>query len=176
MENEDKKSPERRTTDLLVEFEDGYSANTVFVFPAAFRSALDISKTRRVKTTTDPVTGEKKTQVTWPWTQGRRYAFERGDVAYSDRSAYESWPPPDGTLMVKVEDATTGGWEDRSAGKWSDGTAYFKIQEIKQGKPVKTWEISGSQADLVELLVRGTIDGQRVVVIDAPYGKNAVEA
>ena len=62
----------RKSTQPLIEFdEEGYSTNTAFVIPTAFRAAFGI---------------RMNAQDTW--TQGKTRHFERGDTFYDHKAAY----------------------------------------------------------------------------------------
>jgi hypothetical protein len=73
-----------RSTDLSVNFHEGYAAEWFMAVPEWFRAPLDIELTPRVSK--DPVTGQRSTKMVW--TEGRPiiYRFSVGDMLYSPES------------------------------------------------------------------------------------------
>ena len=65
---------EKRTTELIADFTDGYAAGWKFPIPSAFREALDIKWTKR---------GNE-----FMWTQGCSYNFLAGYLLYDCKEAY----------------------------------------------------------------------------------------
>ena len=66
----------KKTAQPLIEFdEDGYSTNTAYVIPTAFRAAFGI-----------------RMNAQGLWTQGKTRHFERGDTFYDHKSGYtDGW-------------------------------------------------------------------------------------
>jgi hypothetical protein len=100
-----KKKREKRSLNLIAEFEDGYAKGWHFAVGEYFKDPLDIKFTERKI----PVllNGEKQyeikivngkerkkliTKSIWCWTQGRSYAFQTGYTIYDSASGYLPWP------------------------------------------------------------------------------------
>lgn len=72
---------QNRSEVLIADFVDGFAQGWMFAVPDAFRGALDIKMTERVKK------GIKRLC----WTQGNQYAFAEGDILYDNPAAYTDW-------------------------------------------------------------------------------------
>jgi len=68
-----------RSTELITEFNDGFSTGWAMCLPEAFKEALDIKFTVRIKK------GVKE----WVWTQGSQFYFKEGDTIYNTKEAYK---------------------------------------------------------------------------------------
>lgn len=124
----------KRSTKLISDFRDGYTKGWAFCLPASFRDALDIKLTTRV------LKG-KKTLV---WTQGKDFAFRRGDIIYDGRPAYKmSW-----SKGVKLVDFALQVTEDKFE-------LEFNLLKVKRGKLVLLQTFRSTQEEFVRLLQYG---------------------
>jgi hypothetical protein len=84
----ERKTRNRRSTDLLATFPNGYAAGWAMAVPECFRDALDIKLTERIQK--HPETGKALTVMVW--TQGKPpiYSFSAGDILYDTSLAYGS--------------------------------------------------------------------------------------
>ncbi len=72
---------QKRSEKLIANFVNGYAEGWAFAVPEAFRDALDIKLTKRVKNKVERLC----------WTQGDLFAFDEGDIIYDTLAAYTQW-------------------------------------------------------------------------------------
>ncbi len=77
----------KRSTELIATFRDGYAENWYMAVRDTFRSQLDIKYTSRIENQSK---GADKSEVKL-WTQGARIAFDKGHIFYDTPNGYLSW-------------------------------------------------------------------------------------
>lgn len=106
----------RRSKDLIAFFKDGYATGWRMAVPEAFKAALDIRLTARIVNNVSVKA----------WTQGRMFAFERGDTLYDAKHVSEDWI--DGlkrlTIGVQVTRSKPARYEN---GRFDPGVVVFRV-------------------------------------------------
>lgn len=80
----------KRSTNLIATFSDGYADGWHMAVRESFRPQLDIKFTPRVQGKLNEIEKVEKRHVR-VWTQGPRIAFDKGHIFYNTRKAYEEW-------------------------------------------------------------------------------------
>jgi|GEM_PF-4053266 len=153
----------KRTQRLLVKHIDGWkremdTSDWAFPIGYAFRDALDIKLTERVKTLVNEETGEKildpegkpKKTVVKNWTQGPIIAFKEGDAIYNT----------DQSIVIQVGELSVAmGW-DKAAGFMYQGRVNYTV--YKKGTGVSSegiyqpfYQYHCSQMSFLRQLIHG---------------------
>lgn len=81
-------SKDSRRQSLIADFTDGYASGWRFAVRDAFRNALGINWAPRIVNTLNADGTAIKTKE-YNWVQSNQFNFNRGDVIYDNRAAYE---------------------------------------------------------------------------------------
>ena len=143
-----------RSTEIPVEFVNGFARGWALPVGECFMEALDIRYTERVRTDVLP-SGEKRKVRERMWTVGvpPLYAFKAWDLI---ATTHYPRPGENHHVLIQVIDARPDAWDSHS-GTVKDG---FVKAQIYRPSPDGGWRRAeiwyGTQAEFVELLRRGT--------------------
>jgi hypothetical protein len=147
----EKRKREKRSRELIVEFEEGYAKGWCFAVGEAFKDQLDIKYTERIDE------GTKRKVLCW--TQGPFYAFGEGHIIYDTPKAYLQWS--EALKHIKVACEVIRGTPNslNENGEFVNGHVYFKLSEPNRNRtslePVGNYQIT--QNEFVDFLKTGKV-------------------
>ena len=150
MNGDEKKDRGKRSTDLIVNFVDGFAEGWCFAVGDFFKNELDIKYTQRL------VNGKKVMQ----WTQGPYYAFAEGHIIYDTPKAYLAWNQAleHINLICEVVRAEPNIFDENNV--FRNGTVMFNLSKPNASKTdiedIGAYHLS--QDDFVEFLKSGKLD------------------
>jgi hypothetical protein len=140
----------RRHTNLIADFVDGYADGWHMAVKECYRNELDIKYTDR----------KKNKQSFFEWTQGPYFSFGEGHLFYDTPKGYEKWEKALKAIKTccKIDSATPTVLNKNK--KLVEGIVAFTIykpdEEHKFLKAVKDYELS--QTEFVNFLKTGLLD------------------